>query len=514
VTPLRERLARTPPGYRFSIGRVLAIYAGLMVTLLLAALDQTIVATALPRVVSDLGGLSSYSWVFTAYMLASTVTVPLYGKLGDIHGRRPLFLISIVIFLVGSALCGLAQNMPELVVFRGIQGLGAGGLFPLALATVGNIVPPRDRGRYQGLIGAVFAAASIIGPLVGGLIVDHTTWRWIFYVNLPIGGLALVVIYLTMPRRAEKREHSVDWLGGGILALGSSALLLGLVWGGREYSWLSGQVVGAIAAAAALLAVFAWWERRVREPVLPFDLMRASSTVTASVLSMGLVGFAMFGTISFVPLFVQGVIGTSATDSGVVLTPLMLGAVATSFLSGQWVSHSGRYKPNALVGPPVLMAGLLLLWRMDVHTTNGEAARNMIVTGVGLGLMMQVFVLAVQNSVPSRHIGSATALIQFSRSIGSTLGVTIMGVIVNQGLPAAVRGNQASLHRLAPHARAALANALHPAFLSAAIVCAIVFLLVVFGVKEAPLRSGFEEPTLTAELGEGGGGEPVPATRR
>jgi len=514
VTPLRERLARTPPGYRFSIGRVLAIYAGLMVTLLLAALDQTIVATALPKVVSDLGGLSSYSWVFTAYMLASTVTVPLYGKLGDIHGRRPLFLISIAIFLVGSALCGLAQNMPELVVFRGIQGLGAGGLFPLALATVGNIVPPRDRGRYQGLIGAVFAAASIIGPLVGGLIVDNTTWRWIFYVNLPIGGLALVVIYLTMPRRAEKREHSVDWLGGGILAAGSCALLLGLVWGGREYPWLSGEVLGALAVSAALLTVFAWWERRVPEAVLPFDLMKASSTVTASVLSMGLVGFAMFGTISFVPLFVQGVIGTSATDSGVVLTPLMLGAVATSFLSGQWVSRSGRYKPNALVGPPVLMAGLLLLWRMDVHTTNAEAARNMIVTGVGLGLMMQVFVLSVQNSVPSRHIGSATALIQFSRSIGSTLGVTIMGVIVNQGLPASVRGSQQAIHRLGPNARLALSNALHPAFLSAATVCGIVFLLVVFGVKEVPLRRGFEEPTLTAELGEGGGGEPVPATRR
>jgi EmrB/QacA subfamily drug resistance transporter len=513
MTPLRERLARTPPGYRFSIGRVLAIYAGLMVTLLLAALDQTIVATALPKVVSDLGGLSSYSWVFTAYMLASTVTVPLYGKLGDIHGRRPLFLVSIAIFLVGSALCGLAQNMPELVLFRGIQGLGAGGLFPLALATVGNIVPPRDRGRYQGLIGATFAAASIIGPLVGGFIVDHTTWRWIFYVNLPIGGLALVVVYLTMPRRAEKRDHSVDWLGGAILALGACALLLGLVWGGQQYPWTSPHVIAALVAAAALLVVFAVVERRVREPVLPFDLMRASSTVTASVLSMGLVGMAMFGTISFVPLFVQGVIGTSATSSGVVLTPLMLGAVATSFLSGQWVSRSGRYKPNALVGPPVFAAGLLLLWRMDVHTTNGEAARNMVITGIGLGLMMQVFVLSVQNSVPSRHIGSATALAQFARSIGSTLGVTIMGVIVNQGLPASVRGNQESIHRLPPQGRVALADALHPAFLAAASVCAVVFVLVVFGIKEVPLRRGLEETAVGSELDAGGGAEPAAATR-
>jgi EmrB/QacA subfamily drug resistance transporter len=513
VTPLRERLARTPPGYRYSVGRVLAIYAGLMVTLLLAALDQTIVATALPKVVSDLGGLSNYSWVFTAYMLASTVTVPIYGKLGDIYGRRPLILLAITIFLVGSALCGLAQNMPELVVFRGIQGLGAGGLFPLALATIGNIVPPRDRGRYQGLIGATFAAASIIGPLVGGFIVDQTTWRWIFYVNLPVGGLALVVIYLTMPRRAEKRAHSVDWVGAGLLAAGSCALLLGLVWGGQQYPWASAHVLGALAAAVVLLAVFAVVERRVVEPILPFDLMRSSSTVTSSVLSMGLVGMAMFGTISFVPLFVQGVIGTSATSSGVVLTPLMLGAVATSFLSGQWVSRSGRYKPNALVGPPVLAAGLLLLWRMDVHTTNAEAARNMVVTGIGLGLMMQVFVLAVQNSVPSRHIGSGTALIQFSRSVGSTLGVTLMGVIVNQGLPASVRGHQDSLHRLPPYARVALADALHPAFLAAAIVCGVVFLLVVFGIKEVPLRQGFEEPTLAAELGERGAGEPVTVPR-
>jgi EmrB/QacA subfamily drug resistance transporter len=509
---MRERLARTPPGYRFSVGRVLAIYAGLMVTLLLAALDQTIVATALPKVVSDLGGISSYSWVFTAYMLASTVTVPIYGKLGDIHGRRPLFLLAITIFLAGSALCGLAQNMPELVVFRAIQGLGAGGLIPLALATVGSIVPPRDRGRYQGLIGATFAAASIIGPLVGGFIVDHTTWRWIFYVNLPVGGLALVVIYLTMPRRAEKRPHSVDWLGGAVLAGGACALLLGLVWGGQQYAWLSGHVLGALAAAGVLLTLFALVERRVTEPILPFELMR-NSTVTASVLSMGLVGMAMFGTITFVPLFVQGVIGTSATSSGVVLTPLMLGAVATSFLSGQWVSRSGRYKPNALVGPPVLAAGLLLLWRMDVATTNAEAARNMVVTGIGLGLMMQVFVLAVQNSVPSHHIGSATALTQFARSIGSTLGVTIMGVIVNQGLPQSVRGHQQTLHRLPAQARAELATALHPAFLASASVCAIVFCLVVFGIKEVPLRRGFEEPTLAAELGDGVGAEPAAASR-
>src|SRR4051794_1484962 len=227
-----------------------------MVTLFLAALDQTIVATALPRIVTDLGGITQYSWVFTAYMLTSTVTVPLYGKLGDVYGRKNLFLFAIVVFLLGSALCGLAQSMTQLIVFRAVQGVGAGGLFPLSLAVIGNIVPPRDRGRWQGLIGAVFAASSIIGPAVGGFIVDSTTWRWVFFVNLPVGGLALIVISVTMPRRAPLKQHSIDWLGAGMLAAGTGALLLGLVWGGRQYPWTSAHVLGALAAAGVLLAVF------------------------------------------------------------------------------------------------------------------------------------------------------------------------------------------------------------------------------------------------------------------
>ena len=338
---LGERLSQHPAGYAFTLRRTLAIYVGLMVTLLLAALDQTIVATALPKVVSDLGGLTQYSWVFTAYMLTSTVSVPVYGRLGDVHGRRPLMLIAIVLFLAGSALCGFAQNMTELVFFRGLQGLGAGGLFPLSLAVIGGIVPPRDRGRWQGLIGAVFAAASIIGPAVGGFIVDNTSWRWIFFVNLPVGGVALVAIWLTMPRRTARAEHSIDWHGAALLAGGTASLLLGLVWGGRDYPWGSSHVLGALAAAIVLLAVFALAERRTREPILPFEILR-DPVVAASVACMALVGMAMFGTISYVPLFVQSVIGTSATSSGVVLTPLMLGAVTTSILSGQLVSRTGR----------------------------------------------------------------------------------------------------------------------------------------------------------------------------
>jgi EmrB/QacA subfamily drug resistance transporter len=488
----RHWLGRTPPGYDYTIGRVLAIYGALMLALLLAALDQTIVATALPRIVSDLGGITQYSWVFTAYMLTSTVSVPLYGRLGDVHGRRPLLLFAVIVFLLGSALCGAAQNMTELVVFRGIQGVGAGGLFPLSLAVIGAIVPPRERGRWQGLIGAVFAAASIIGPAVGGFIVDNASWRWVFLVNLPVGGVALVVIAVAMPRRAVRAEHEIDWLGAAVLAAGTASLLLGLVWAGRDYAWTSWEVIGAFAAAALVLLLFALVERRSREPILPFTLLR-NPIVAASVACMALVGMAMFGTISYVPLFVQGVIGTSATSSGVVLTPLMLGAVITSFLTGQLVSRTGRYRWNVVLGPPVLALGMALLWRMNVDATNAEAARAMVVAGIGIGAMMQVFVLSVQNAVARDRIGSATALTQFARQMGATIGVSVMGVIVNAGLPPqASTDTGVALHRLPPALREALASALKPAFLAATVVALLVWVIAVTWVKEVPLRRSVE----------------------
>jgi EmrB/QacA subfamily drug resistance transporter len=491
---VRERLARKPPGYQFTIGRILAIYSGLMVTLALAALDQTIVATALPRIVGDLGGIAQYSWVFTAYMLTSTVTVPLYGKLGDVYGRKNLFLIAIITFLAGSALCGIAQTMTQLVVFRAVQGIGAGGLFPLSLAVIGNIVPPRDRGRWQGLIGAVFASSSIIGPAVGGFIVDSTTWRWVFFVNLPVGGVALAVISLTMPRWRARVEHRIDWLGAGILAFGTGLLLLGLVWGGTQYPWASGEVIGVLAGAVACLLVFAVVERRAVEPILPFDVLR-NPIVSGSVVCMALVGMAMFGTISYVPLFVQGVIGTSATSSGVVLTPMTLGAVCTSILTGQLVSRTGRYRWNAVFGPVVLTIGMLLLWRMNTSTTNGEAARNMVIAGIGIGSMMQVFVLSVQNAVPRSRIGSATALTQFGRQMGATLGVTIVGAIVNHGLPAGVGAGAegSAIHRLSPALRQGLASALRPAFLTSAAIAAVVWVVAVVFVKEQTLRRTLDE---------------------
>ena len=465
-----------------------------MVALLLAALDQTIVATALPHIVADIGGLESYSWVITAYVLAMAVTVPLYGKLGDIHGRRLLYIFAISIFLFGSVLCGLSQSMGQLVAARAVQGTGAGGLFALAIATVGVIVPPRDRGRYQGLIGATFAAGSIIGPALGGLIVDHTTWRWVFYVNLPVGAAALAVIAIAIPKRTERREHSLDLLGATLLAIGTSSFLLGLVWGGETHPWTSTQVLGAFAIALVSLTAFVFVERRAKEPILPFEFLR-NPIVAAGVASVGLSAMAMVGTIAYVPLFVQGVIGTSATSSGVVLTPFMLGAVTASAASGQWISRSGHYRPNALVGPIVLGTGLFLLSTMDTSTTNARAALYMVIAGVGLGLMMQVFVIAIQNQVSLREIGSATALSQFMRSIGATLGVTLMGVIINHGLPDGGRNlNRQAVHRLPPHLREVLADAMHPAFLAASGLCLITLTIVAIWLKEVPLKREVETP--------------------
>ena len=496
MSALRARLAHKPPGYRFTIGRVLAIYGAIMVAILLAALDQTIVATALPAIVDDLGGLTSYSWVITAYIHAMTVTVPLYGKLGDIYGRRKLWLVAISIFLVGSALCGLAQSMNQLVAFRVVQGMGAGGLFALAHATIGVIVPPRERGRYQGLFGSTFVLGSIVGPALGGIFVDQASWRWCFYVNIPVGLVALAVIAIAIPKRSARRDHYLDLRGAALLAGGTGSLLLALV-GSRDYGWESARVLGAVALAARVFAVFAFVERRAPEPILPFDVLR-HPTVATGVVCTGLAAMAFVGTIAYVPLFVQGVIGTSATASGVVLTPFMFAAVATSALSGQWITKTGRYRPNALVGPVVLGTGLFLLSRMDTTTSDAQAAVYMAVTGIGLGLMMQVFVVAVQNVVPFRAIGSATALTQFSRSIGATLGVTLMGVIINHGLPGGTAVEEASVRRLPPNLREALADAMQPAFLAASVLAALIFVIVFFGLREVPLRDDFEEEPATA----------------
>jgi EmrB/QacA subfamily drug resistance transporter len=495
----RARLSETAPGYSLPRGRVLAIYGGLSIALMLAAVDQTIVSTVLPEIVADIGGIGQYSWTFTAYLLTSTVTIPLYGKLGDVFGRRPLFVFAIVTFIVSSVLCGLAQTMPELIVSRGLQGVGAGALFPLALATVGEIVPIRERGRYQGLLGAGYAGGAILGPLAGGLIADNASWRWVFLINLPLGLVSLGLVLVTLPPGRRRHAKPVDYAGASLLAGATTCLLLGLEWGGQSFGWGSPEVLGAFAGFAVFSALLVMVERRAVEPILPFHLVR-EGTVAACLLSIALAAMAMYGVMAYAPLFVTAVLGASATSAGAALIPLLVGDILASFLTGQWIAHSGRLRPNALTGPLVLVTGSLLLWRMTIDTSSATAALDMLVAGLGIGLMMQVFTMSVQNAVARADIGAATALGQSSRAFGATLGVAVMGVIVNQHLPphiAASISTGESVDHLSLPVRVSLEHALQPAFLFAAGAAALLFFVVLWGVHDVPLRRSVDERPAT-----------------
>lgn len=461
--------------------RTLIVFTGAMLGMLLAALNQTIIATALPKIVADLGGLEHYSWVFSAYMLGMTVTVPLYGKLSDLYGRRPFFVVGILLFSAGSVVAGLAPSMEVLIAGRAIQGLGAGGLIPLAIAVIGDIIPPRRRGKWQGVSGAVFALSSIVGPATGGWIADNASWRWAFFVGLPLGAIALAVIWIGFGARERHERHSIDFLGAFLLTAGTATGLLAGVWGGVEYPWASAQVIGLFSAAALSLAAFVLWERRAAEPILPPDLFR-NRTFAASQAALFAVGGAMFGTIMFVPLFVQAVQGESATSSGAVLTPLMLGIIVASVVAGQIVSRTGRYRGVLLVGPPLMAAGLYLLTRLGVDSSPGETTRAVVVVGVGIGLQMQTFTVVVQNAVPRRMMGVATASTQFFRSIGATAGVTVMGAIVIARLGRETAG--------APPAE--IAAALHPAFALGIGLALAAFVATLF-LPHQELRGDMEE---------------------
>jgi len=482
---IRAKLSSQPPGYRIPIGRVLAIYAGLMLVNFLSSTDQTIVTTALPHVVADIGGFAEYSWIFTAYVLASTVAIPLYGKLGDVYGKRPMLLVSVSIFLAGSMLCGIAGSMPMLVAFRAVQGLGAGGLVPLSMATIGSMVPLRDRGRYQAFIVTAFAGGAGVGPLLGGLIVDHASWRWIFYVNAPFGALALTVVFTMMRNPARGDRRPIDWLGAALLAAASALLMLGLLWGGRSFAWSSATEVATLAGAALAWVGFAFAERRAVEPILLFSALR-DRTVACSVACYALGGWVMLGSITFVPLFVQTVVGASATRSGLVLWPQFLGTSLASFAVGQFMFRSGRLRRMALLGPFVLAAGVLLLWHMDASVTSAQVARATVLSGIGWGLMAQVFIVSVQNAVPRSLITSATALMVFSRSMGAALGVAAMGAVVNHGLPPGIRLDAQELGGVrAPLAtRELLAHAITPAFLLTACAAALVLPIAAYGVRD------------------------------
>ncbi len=414
---------------------VLVVFVGLMLVLLMASLDQTIVSTALPTIVGDLGGLSHISWVVTAYLLAQTAVTPVYGKLGDLYGRKIVLQFALVVFLIGSALCGLAQSLTMLIVFRAIQGLGGGGLMVGTMAAIGDVVSPRDRGRYQGIFGAVFGLASVIGPLLGGFFTTSLSWRWIFYVNLPIGVLAFGVLAATLPSRRDEAHHRIDYLGAGLLAAALSTIVLLTTLGGTSVAWASPTIIGLAVLAIVLVIAFVLVERRAAEPILPPRLFRDSVFSVTSAIGL-VVGFALFGSVTYLPLFLQVVLGATPTGSGLQILPLMGGLLITSISSGQIISRTGRYRPFPIVGTAVMAGGLALLSTMDPQTTRLTASAYMFVLGLGLGSVMQVLVLAVQNAVDYKDLGVATSGATLFRSIGGAVGTAVLGSIFSNRLSA------------------------------------------------------------------------------
>src|SRR4051794_36266172 len=478
------------------------ILGALLLGMLLAALDQTIVSTALPTIVADLGGLEHLSWVVTSYLLASTVSTPLWGKLGDLYGRKRFFQASIVIFLVGSALSGLSQNMNELIGFRAIQGLGAGGLIVGAQAIIAAVVPPRERGRYMGLMGSVFAFSSVAGPLIGGLFTEQLTWRWVFYINLPIGAAALAIVAAALPSRDVRVKHSVDYLGASVLGAGVSALVLALSWGGTTYPWGSGVILSLLAVSVVLLTLFVSSERGATEPIIPMNLFR-SSVFRVGCATGGIVGFAMFGAITFLPLFLQTVMGAGPTVSGLQMAPMMAAVLTMSIWSGRRISKTGRYRPYPIAGTIIMSTGIFLLSTMGTSTPYWQSAIYMLLVGAGLGLTMQVMVLAVQNSVKFNELGVATSSAAFFRSIGGSVGVAVFGTIfanrLAAALPASIRRAGGDATHFTPqqilsfpvavqhHIIDAFAHSLHLVFL-AAVPFAAAGLLLALLLKEVPLR--------------------------
>jgi EmrB/QacA subfamily drug resistance transporter len=498
------------PGYLLPHRQTVLAFGGLMLGMLLAALNQTIVATALPRIVSDLGGVQHYSWVFTAYMLASTVSVPIWGKLSDIHGRRRFFAAGIAIFMLGGVVGASAGSMTQLIGARAVQGLGAGAMIPLAMATIGDLVPASERGRWQGFTGAAFGLASVLGPATGGWIADNANWRWVFLVSLPFGALAFAVVMATLkiPPHPE-RSRTLDVLGATLVAGGLGGLLLGVVQWGDGGSLADADVAVPFIAAAALLSLLARHERRVEDPIIPVELLREPLPRKVYLASFS-IGTALFGSIMFVPLFAQGVLGSSATASGLVLTPLMLAMIATSVGSGQVITRTGRYKWALVSGPPIMGAGFAMLAMLGPGSSELVATLSTVVLGLGLGLVLQNLVLVLQNVVASRHLGAATSAAQFFRNTGGTIGVSILGAILAAGLPA---GTQVVAGGT-PAARDALAHALHPVFLFG-IPLMIVATALAVRIPEVPLRRSVRDdeahPARVAAEVEGGGRERVAA---
>ena len=492
-------------GGNLSHREIQVIFFGLMAGMLVAALDQTVVSTALPTIVGDLGGLEHLSWVVTAYLLSSTISVPVYGKVSDLLGRKVVFQFALALFVAGSMLCGVAQNMAQLIGFRALQGLGGGGLLAMAQAIIGDVVSPRERGRYQGYLGAVFAFSSVVGPLIGGFFVDHLSWRWVFYVNVPVGAVAFAIIGAVLNLPFRKVQHRIDYLGAALIACAATCLLLVTVWGGSQFPWGSAEIIGLAFAGVAMLVGFFVQEGRAEEPIIPLRLWRNRIVTVATGLEF-LVGFAMFGAIIFLPLWLQTVGGASAQNSGLLILPLMAGLMTSSIVSGRMISKTGRYKRFPVTGTALISVGLFLLSTMDVGPGRLQSSLYMVILGLGMGMIIQVMVLVVQNAVEHRDLGTATAAESFIRSMGGAFGVAVFGAILTHrltaeltallpaGTPAdtgSLTASPAAILQLpAPIREAvvqALANSIHTVFLAATPLAVIAFAVTWF-LPEKPLR--------------------------
>ncbi len=401
----------------------------ILITMFFASLDQTVVSTALPVIVGNLKGFSIYAWVFTAYLMTSAITVPIYGKLSDVYGRKPFYVFGLIVFIIGSAVSGQAHSMMELILARGVQGIGAGAMLSMPRATIGDIFSPRERGRWMGVISAVFGVASILGPTLGGWVTDGIGWRWIFYMNLPVALIALVAVVYALPKVRVDREVSIDWSGAALLTIGLVPMLLAFTWAGNKYAWASPAIVGMFAFAILALAVFGWNESRVKDPILTPHLFRNSVFTTTSIIAL-LVTMGMFGSLMFLPIFVQGVLGKSASTSGEILTPMMLSFIIGSIIGGVIMTRTGRYKLQAFIGALITLAGAYLFTTLGTGTTWPVVVRDMIVLGIGIGSLLPLLNVAVQNAFPYEVMGVVNAVQQFVRSLGGVIVAPILGTVL------------------------------------------------------------------------------------
>ncbi|MCX3058433.1 MDR family MFS transporter [Streptomyces beihaiensis] len=498
--------AQEPDGAAKQPRSVRVVLMALMLAMLLAMLDNMIVGTAMPTIVGELGGLEHLSWVVTAYTLATAASTPLWGKIGDMYGRKGAFLTSIVIFLVGSALSGMAQNMGQLIGFRAVQGLGAGGLMVGVMAIIGDLIPPRERGKYQGMIAGVMAIAMIGGPLVGGTITDNWGWRWSFYINLPIGVVALIAITAVLHLPKKRAAGSIDYLGAALLTVGISAIVLVTTWGGSQYAWTSAVIMELIGIGVASLVGFVFAQTKAAEPILPLHIFRSRNFTLMSVIGF-VTGFVMFGAVLFLPLYQQSVQGASATNSGLLLLPMLLAMMVVSLIVGRVTTTTGRYKVFPIVGGVLMAVGLFLLAQMDTGTSRFTSGLYMAVLGAGLGCLMQMTMLVAQNSVELKDMGVASSSATLFRTLGSSFGVAIMGVLFNDRVNAvmtekagALGGkvteksaqlDAASLAKLPAPAREAyqyaVSSGTHSSFLLGSAVAVVALVGAVF-VKEVALR--------------------------